>query len=110
MAKSNFSQKTVGLKQPLLIVAIAAVTMPLHSEPGGGRGGGVLVGDQDMPTQYQRACVSRRPHNLKVNVLQLVERRPGGVEELESNIVVLRPFLQEQQRPQTPSADGLHSC
>jgi hypothetical protein len=32
LAKSNFSQKTVGLKQPLLIaVAIAAVTMPFHS-------------------------------------------------------------------------------
>jgi hypothetical protein len=41
-------------------------------------------------------CVSHRPHNLEVNVLQLVEHRPGGVEELESNIVVLRPFLQEQ--------------
>jgi multisubunit Na+/H+ antiporter MnhB subunit len=45
LAKSNFSQKTVGLKQPLLIaVAIAALTLPFHSEPGGGRGGGVLVG------------------------------------------------------------------
>ena len=41
-------------------------------------------------------CVSRRPHNLKVNVLQLVKHRPGGVEELESNIVVLSPSLQEQ--------------
>jgi hypothetical protein len=44
-AKSNFSEKTGGLKQPLLIaVAIAAVTLPFHSEPGGGRAGGVLVG------------------------------------------------------------------
>jgi hypothetical protein len=41
-------------------------------------------------------CVSRRPHNLKVNVLQLVEHRPGGVEELESYIAVLSPSLQEQ--------------
>jgi hypothetical protein len=39
--KSNFSQKTGGLKQPPLIaVAIAAVTLPFHSEPGGGRAGG----------------------------------------------------------------------
>ena len=41
-------------------------------------------------------CVSHRPHNLKVNVLQLVEHRPGGVEELESYIAVLSPSLQEQ--------------
>ena len=41
-------------------------------------------------------CVSRRPHNLKINVFQLVEHRPGGVEELESNIVVPSPSLQEQ--------------
>ena len=40
--------------------------------------------------------VSRRPHNLKINVLQLVEHRPGGVEELESYIAVLSPSLQEQ--------------
>jgi hypothetical protein len=53
LAKSKFSQKTVGLKQPLLIaVVIAAVTMPFHSEPGGGQGGGVLVGVTPVYNNY----------------------------------------------------------
>src|SRR6266852_315784 len=35
-------------------------------------------------------------NSLKINVPQLVEHRAAGVEQLESNVAVLSPSLQEQ--------------
>jgi hypothetical protein len=48
--------------------------------------------------------------NLKVDVLQLVQHRPRGIEQLESDIVILSPSLQKHQCADAPTADGVHFC
>ena len=54
------------------------------------QGACVLTIDWAQETHHLLQC-----GNLKVNVLQLVPHRPGGVKQLESYIVVLGPFLQK---------------
>jgi len=46
--------------------------------------------------------------NLTVDVLQLVPHKSAGVEEFESNAVILSPSLQEHQHTHTSTPDRVH--
>ena len=79
MAKSKFSQKTVGLKQPLLI---AAVTMPFHSEPGERLSLLILFADDGVPFQRvadaidvtKNASVAGRSSSQDITVRMITPR------------------------------------
>jgi hypothetical protein len=46
--------------------------------------------------------------NLTVDVFQLAPNRPAGVEQFESNAVLLSPSLQKHQHAQTATTYGVH--
>ena len=79
------------LHQRFSVGADASITLTTdHSVPLGQSGSSqwCLVAGDSFPL--------KGGNSLKINVPQLIEHRPAGVEQLESNVAVLSPSLQEQ--------------